>query len=110
MAITQLHTVKEMPYLVSNAMTLLTCLPMAVGILVFGKSFSGLFENRMLTAAGTISYEIYLVHAFTLNLIKPAMINILIFIVITCVLAYILQVGMRKIKNDGFNGSYLNKK
>lgn len=100
MAITQLDTVKEMPYLVSNAMALLTCLPMAVGILVFGKFFSGLFENRMLTTIGSISYEIYLVHAFTLNLIKPAMINILIFIVITSVLACILQVGMRKIKDD----------
>lgn len=99
MAITQLHTVKEMPYLVSNAMALLTCLPMAVGILVFGKAFSGLFENRMLTAVGTISYEIYLVHAFTLNLIKPAMLNILLFIVITYILACILHVGMRKIKN-----------
>lgn len=109
MAITQLHTVKEMPYLVSNTLAFLTCLPMAVGILVFGKSFSGLFENRMLTAVGTVSYELYLVHAFTLNLIKPAMINMLLFIVITCVFACILHVGMRK-KNDRFNGSYINKK
>ena len=37
-------------------------------------------------------------------------INILILIVITYVLAYILQIAMRKIKNDRFNGSYLNKK
>lgn len=100
MAITQLHTVKEMPYLVSNTLALLTCLPMAVGILVFGKAFSGLFENRMLIAVGSISYELYLVHAFTLDLIKPAMKYVLIFIVITCVLACILQVGMRKIRND----------
>lgn len=95
MAVTQLHTVKEMPYLVSNAMAILTCLPMAVGILVFGKAFSGLFENRMLMEVGMISYEIYLIHAFTLNQIKPAMISISIFIVITCVLACILHVGGR---------------
>lgn len=103
MAVTQLHIVKEMPYLVSNAMATLTCLPMAAGILVFGKAFSGLFENRMLMEVGTISYEIYLIHAFTLNLIKPAMISISIFIVITCVLACILHVGMRKVKNGRFN-------
>ena len=76
---------------------------MAVGILVFGKAFSGLFENNMLVMAGAISYEIYLAHAFTLNQIKPAMISVFIFIVITCVLACILHVGMRKIKNGRFN-------
>lgn len=58
------------------------------------------FIGLLLTAVGTISYEIYLVHAFTLNLIKPTMINILIFIVITYILACVLHVGMRKIKND----------
>lgn len=110
MAITQLHTVKEMPYLISNAMALLTCLPMAVGILVFGKAFSGLFENRMLMAVGTISYEIYLIHAFTLNQIKPAMISIFIFIAITCMFACILHVGMRKIKNGRFNSRNTYKK
>ena len=110
MAITQLHIVKEMPYLASNILSLLTCLPMAVGILAFGKAFCQLFENKMLMSVGTISYEIYLVHAFVLNHIKPSVINILILIVITYVLAYILQIAMRKIKNDRFNGSYLNKK
>lgn len=110
MAVTQLHTVKEMPYLVSNAMAILTCLPMAVGILVFGKAFSGLFENRMLMEVGTISYEIYLIHAFTLNQIKPAMMSISIFIVITCVLACILHVGMRMIKNGRFNSRNTYKK
>lgn len=110
MAITQLQVVKELSYLLSNAMALLTCLPMAIGILAFGKEFSGFFENRMLMAVGTISYEIYLVHSFTLNLIKPSIISVLVFIIITCILACILHVGMRKIKNDRFNSSYINKK
>lgn len=110
MAITQLHTVKELPYLASNAMALLTCLPMAIGILVFGKAFSTFLENRMLTAVSTISYEIYLVHSFTLRMIKPAMINIFTFIVITYVFAYILHMGMGKVKNDRLNSSYTYKK
>ena len=110
MAITQLHAVKNLPYIVSNVMALLTCLPMAIGIMVFGKSFNGLFENKMLATTGMISYEIYLVHAFTLGIIKPSIISVFIFAVVTYVLAYILHIGMRKVKNDRFNSSYTNKK
>lgn len=91
-------------------MALLTCWPRAIGILVFGKSFSKLFENNLLAVTGRFSYEIYLVHAFSLGMIKPSIINVYIFVVVTYVVAYILHIGMRKIKNDRFNGSYINKK
>lgn len=110
MATTQLHIVKELPYLLSNMMAIFTCLPMALGILAFGKAFSGFFENRMLLMVGEISYEIYLVHAFTLDLVRPSLTNILIFIVVTYIFAYILHMGMRKVKNDRFNSSYIDKK
>lgn len=76
MAITQLNVVKNLPYMISNTMALLTCLPMAVGIMVFGKSYSGLFENKMLAMTGMISYEIYLIHAYTLDIVKN---HILVF-------------------------------
>ena len=98
MGLTQLHIVKELPYLISNMMSLLTCLPVAIGILLFGKAFHKFFENKMLHTVGTISYEIYLVHAFTLNLVKPTIMNILLFIVITYLFAYILHLGIRKVK------------
>lgn len=110
MAITQLNVVKNLPYLVSNAMALLTCLPMAIGIMVFGKSFSGLFENKMLAMTGMISYEIYLVHAFALGIVKPSIVSVFVFVVVTYIFAYILHIGIRKIKNDRFNSSYTNKK
>lgn len=110
MAITQLNVVKSLPYIVSNALALLTCLPIAIGIMAFGKSFGGLFENKMLAMTGTISYEIYLVHAFTVGMIKQSIISVFIFAVATYVLAYILYIGMRKVKNDRFNSSYINKK
>ena len=110
MAITQLNVVKNLPYLVSNEMALLTCLPMAIGIMVFGKSFSGLFENKMLSMTGMISYEIYLVHAFTLGIVKPSIVSVFVFVVVTYIFAYILHIGIRKIKNDRFNSSYTNKK
>lgn len=110
MAITQLNVVKSLPYIVSNTMSLLTCLPMAIGILIFGKSFSELFENNMLEVTGVISYEIYLVHAFTLGLMKQSIISVFIFVIVTYILAYVLNLGMRKVKNDRFNSSYINKK
>lgn len=101
MAITQLNAVKSLPYIVSNAMALLTCLPMAIGIIVFGKSFGGLFENRMLAVTGMISYEIYLVHAFTLGMIKPSVISVITFVVVTVTLACIVYRIIEKVKNGG---------
>lgn len=110
MAVTQMNVVKNLPYLVSNAMALLTCLPVAIGIIVFGKSFSGLFENKLLAVTGMISYEIYLVHAFTLGIVKPSTISVFVFVVVTYIFAYILHIGIRKVKNDRFNSSYTDKK
>ena len=110
MAITQLNVVKNLPYLVSNAMALLTCLPMAVGIVVFGKSFSGLFENKMLAVTGKISYEIYLVHAFTLGMIKPSVVSVIVFVVVTITLAYATYFTVGKMKNGKFNNYYPHKK
>ena len=91
MAITQLNAVKSMPYIVSNAMALLTCLPMAIGIMAFGKSFGGLFENKMFLAMGTISYEVYLIHAYTLNFIENSYISIFCFIAGTLSVAWLLS-------------------
>lgn len=110
MAITQLNVVKNLPYLVSNAMALLTCLPMAIGIMAFGKSFSRIFENELLAATGIVSYEIYLVHAFTLGMIKLSIISVFEFVVVTYIFAYILHIVIRKIKNDRSNSCYTNKK
>ncbi|MEQ3445170.1 acyltransferase family protein [Enterococcus cecorum] len=110
MAITQLNVVKNLPYLVSNAMALLTCLPMAIGTMVFGKSFGGLFENKMLAVTGMISYEIYLVHAFTLGMIKPSAVSVIAFVVVTVTLSYATYFTIGKMKNVKFNNYYPHKK
>lgn len=110
MAITQLGIVKSLPYLFSNIMALPTCLPMAVGIIVFGKQYRIFFENKMLKIIGTLSYEIYLVHAFTLNIIKPGVLPIGKFIIITLVVAGILHTIIEERKNDRFNSRNFNKK
>lgn len=109
MAITQLNVVKNLPYLVSNAMALLTCLPMAIGIMAFGKSFSELFENKMLAVTGMISYEIYLVHAFTLGMIKPSVVSVIAFVIVTVTLAYVMYFTIGKMKNGKFNNYYPHK-
>ena len=98
MAITQLDVIKQMPYLISNAMALLTCLPMAIGMLVLGKAFSIIFENKMLITVGTISYEVYLVHAFTLTIVSSLIINIFAFLVITGALSIVLHVAVKKLQ------------
>lgn len=84
--------------MLSNTMAIFTCLPMAIGILAFGKAFSEFFENKMLLMVGTVSYEIYLVHAFTLNLVKPSIVAVLSFVVTTGILAYIAHFIIGKIK------------
>lgn len=109
MAITQLNAVKSLPYIVSNVMALLTCLPMAIGIMVFGKFFSELSENKMLAVTGMISYEIYLVHAFTLGMIKPSVVSVLAFVVVTVTLAYVTYFTIGKMKNGKFNNYYPHK-
>ncbi len=110
MAVTQLQSIKDLPYLVSNAMALLTCLPMAIGVIAFGKAFSVIVENRMLALTGTISYEIYLVHAFTLRMVEPSIISILVFVVVTVTLSYVTYLTIGKIKNGKFNDYYPHKK
>lgn len=84
--------------MLSNMMAIFTCLPMALGILAFGKAFSGFFENKMLLMVGEISYEIYLVHAFTLDLVRASIAAVLLFIVITGTLACMTHFIIGKIK------------
>lgn len=109
MAITQVNVVKSLPYIVSNAMALLTCLPIAIGIMAFEKSFSGIFENKMLAVTGMISYEIYLVHTFTLGMIQPSVVSVIAFLVVTVTLAYATYFTIGKMKNGKFNNYYPHK-
>lgn len=98
MAITQLHIVKALPYLASNVLSLPTCLPMAIGIIAFGKNFNRIFENKALHIIGLMSYEIYLVHAFTLHIINGAGLNVIEFIILTSLCAFVLYIGTNKLR------------
>lgn len=98
MAITQLHIVKELPYLISNVLSLPTCLPMAIGIIVFGKNFNRVLENKALYIVGLMSYEVYLVHAFTLHIINGAGLTVIAFIILTWLCAFVLYMGTNKLR------------
>lgn len=100
MGLTQLSEIKAMPYIFSNMMALLTCFPVAVGILILGKNFKFLFKSYTLIFAGTISFEIYLIHAFTLDIIQhnPNPIGIVLFIITTYFIAYISHKLFARIK------------
>lgn len=103
MAITQLDVVKQMSYLLSNIMSLMTCFPMAIGLLAFGKIYSCVFRNRMLSTIGMISYEIYLVHAFTLRIIAPSMLSIINFATITVLFAWLTYKCLSMIKRKNYS-------
>lgn len=104
-----MDSVKGLPYIVSNMLSLLTCFPLAIALLVLGK-WGRFLENNVLIFIGTISYEIYLVHAFTLNMVTPSLICIVAFLIITILLAIGEHFVMKGIKNGRFNNCDSNKK
>jgi peptidoglycan/LPS O-acetylase OafA/YrhL len=111
MGITQVGAIKALPYIASNVLSLLTCFPLAVIVIVAASWFMVVFRNRFLIWIGSISYEVYLVHAFTLTLIAENLCNIVSFVFLTVVLAVILHwVIKRGINNGGFNRSNPHEK
>jgi len=95
MAITQLSAVKNLPYIVSNVMALFTVLPLAIAVIVFANVFKRLLRSWTLIGIGMISYEIYLVHAFTLEFVKGSIMWIGVFMISTIGLSVVLHLLMR---------------
>ena len=93
MAVTQLKAVKELPYLIQNLLSLCTVLPLAVAFISLTYRWRRLTDNRVLKVLGLISYEIYLVHIFTLDLLRGTLYSALIFTGTTLISAW----GLHKI-------------
>lgn len=62
MGVTQIQYIKDLPYLLSNIMSLFTVLPISVSVLIIGLMFTRLTQNFEFSFIGKISYEVYLVH------------------------------------------------
>lgn len=97
MAITQLSAVKALPYIVSNVLALFTVLPLAIAVIAFMNTVKVLLNNRLLLGAGTVSYEIYLIHAFTLRMVTESLFWIGMFIMMTVALAVVLNFITKKL-------------
>lgn len=119
MGVTQIDVVKNLNFLEYNILSLLTVFPIAVGVLSITHKYKVLFQSKILFFISNISYEIYLVHQYSINiLIKIKKYEgIIIFLLATLLLAYLLSLisnkfikGLvrRSVNNDRFNGSYIN--
>lgn len=95
MAITQLDIIKNMPYLTSNVLSLFTVMPLAIAILGITAAIPMLLKSGTLRGIGVISYEIYLIHAFTLTLVKTSILHIVLFLIVTVMLAILLHQLMK---------------
>lgn len=91
MGITQLAAIKTLPYVISNVMALFTVLPLANAVIAFVNLEKALLNNRVLLMVGTVSYEVYLVHAFTLDLVNGSVFWVGVFIVVTAAFAAALH-------------------
>lgn len=54
-----------------------------------------ILENKLLIAVGTISYEVYLVHAFMFRIIKENISNIALFLIVAIIVAILLHQIMK---------------
>ena len=93
MGLTQLSVIKALPYLASNAIALFSVLPLAVAVVCFMNTFYVLLNNSFLLKTGLLSYEIYLVHAYTLGIVDHSILSLLLFLVTTIILALTLRVA-----------------
>lgn len=85
MFVTQFEVVKNLPYILSNILSLFTCLPLAISIMIFVNLLPEFSMNVFLNILGVYSYELYLVHAFSLSIIKPTILSLISFIAITII-------------------------
>lgn len=98
MAITQAGAVKTMPYLLSNLFSLGTCFIYALVVLVVGAYEQTLFQSKFLSMVGMVSYEIYLVHSFTLSIIDYTAKSVFLFLVVTTILAVSLHEVIKRFR------------
>lgn len=60
-----------------------------------------LFENTIMYDIGQISFEIYLVHAFTLSIIRNEVMDVFGFCLSTLILSVLLHKGIKWINRLG---------
>lgn len=89
--ISQTSTIQKLPVLLQNFMSIFTVLPMAIAVIVLASIIPLMFQNSFIKLCGKYSYEIYLVHAFSLMLVKDRFDTVVLFMIITSLSALILK-------------------
>lgn len=90
--LTQLQFLKAAPYIILNTVSLLTVLPLTLFVLWLSLKMKILFNSKFLVVIGDISYELYLVQAFSRNLVVPGSLTSLIFFfIVTILVSFILK-------------------
>ena len=83
MVVTQLPCVNSLPILISNSISLLTVFPLAIATLVFFDKTSWILNNKFVLFSGVMSYELFLVHGYTENLITQSVSSICVCLIVT---------------------------
>ena len=96
MGITQLPAVKESPFLFQNLLSLLTVFPLAIAVLTITKRHLWLVNNWVLNKIGLVAFEIYLVHAFSMEILQRSIISFAVFICVTTSGVWLLHMLIRK--------------
>ena len=97
MGITQLPAIKALPYLIQNLLSLLTLFPLAIAVLALTKQHEWLLNNTVMKLAGIISFEIYLVHPFAVELLQTSLHSIGVFLLITILGAWLFHMFLREV-------------
>lgn len=83
MGITQLNIVKQLPYIVSNMMSLFTCLSFAIAFLFIVARYKFIVENKFIYIIGLYSYELFLIQQKTIPILDDTVLSKIIFTVVT---------------------------
>lgn len=92
MGVTQLTYIKKLPYLISNLLALMTVFPISVSVIFACKKIPTIFNNHFIKMLGSVSYELYLSHAFSLELLNAKSVqSIFLFTFITIFAALLIK-------------------
>ena len=96
MGITQLGTIKAASFLIQNFLSLFTLFPLALAVMSVTIRHSGFLNNMTLKLTGTISFELYLVHMFTLQVLSDAVLPLAMFTLLTAAGAWLYHIILQK--------------
>ena len=97
MGITQLSAVKELPYLFQNVLSLFTVFPLTIAVLSLTKCHSWILNNWVLMQIGLVSFEIYLVHSYTMEKLQMSLSSFASFLALTTLGVWMLHMVLRKV-------------